>query len=317
MILPLLKRFVRLIVRVAVVEPADVTKRDAILVQVINEAAAIGLVIRRPAEAVHDLAGLRDARLDLPQLLDADRITLRITVAIEIVFADQSFAQMAARAFAEHGGLGADVDALRVAGLVRSVLGDAHVADAHAGDRAMLVEQHFRGGKARIDFHAQRFGLRRQPRAHRAQRDDEVAVVVHLRRQRQSARTGLAEQVELVRGDRHADRRRRLAPTRQQCIERPGLDHRAGQDMRADRRRFLDHADAEVGLELLEADRERQACRTGADRDHVVFHDIAFAHCPTLQRTNGDFRRLPGPEQSRKLDRRRRSPSSAIPFESD
>jgi hypothetical protein len=39
----------------------------------------------------------------------------------------------------------------------------------------------------------------------------------------------------------------------------------------------ITHTDS-LGLELLEADGEGQAGRAGADREHVVFHDIAFAH---------------------------------------
>ena len=39
-----------------------------------------------------------------------------------------------------------------------SVLADAHVAGGDAGNRAVL-EQHFGGGKARIDLDAERFGL--------------------------------------------------------------------------------------------------------------------------------------------------------------
>ena len=38
---------------------------------------------------------------------------------------------------------------------------------------------------------------------------------------------------------------------------------------------FLDHADADVGIELLEPDRERQSGRARADGDDVVFHDVA------------------------------------------
>jgi hypothetical protein len=43
------------------------------------------------------------------------------------------------------------------------VLADAHVAGGHALDRALVVVQHFGGGKAGEDLHAQGFGLLRQP----------------------------------------------------------------------------------------------------------------------------------------------------------
>ena len=89
----------------------------------------------------------------------------------------------------------------------------------------------------------------------------------------------VAQQPEFVLRHRHADRRRILAPARAAARSSGSrLDHRAGQDLRADRRGLLDHADADVGLELLQADRERQPGRPGADGDDVVFHDVAFAH---------------------------------------
>ena len=183
---------------------------------------------------------------------------------------------MAACAFGEHGDLGADVDAGGEAGLVRPVLRHAHVADAHADHAAVLGMQGLGGSEAGIDLHAQRFGLRRQPGAHRAEADDHVAVVVHARRHRQLAAAGLGQQPEFVFGRRHADRRRVVAPLRQQLVERAGLDHRAGEDLRADGRGLLDHADADLGVQLLEADRERQTGRAGADGDDVVLHDVAF-----------------------------------------
>ena len=92
---------------------------------------------------------------------------------------------------------------------------------------------------------------------------------------------------------RHADRRRILAPFGQQRVQRLGLDHRAGQDLRADRRRLLDHADADVGLELLQADREREPGRAGADGHDVVFHGFAFGHCVALRIFRNGIVRVP------------------------
>ena len=85
------------------------------------------------------------------------------------------------------------------------------------------------------------------------------------------------------------ERRALVLPVGDQLVERDRIDHRARQDVRADGRGLLDHADAELGLELLEPDREGEAGGAGADRDHVVFHDIAFAHRQLLP----DRRRIP------------------------
>src|SRR3546814_7941660 len=73
-----------------------------------------------------------------------------------------------------------------------------------------------------------------------------------------------------------SDLRRIVAPARQQSVERFGLDHRAGQDVRADGARLLDHADRQLRVELLEADRQRQPRGTRAHGDDVVFHDVAL-----------------------------------------
>ena len=168
-ILELLKRFPRLEFRVGVVETGDKTDGDAIFVEVVDETAAIGCVVQWPAQRMHDFAGLNAALRQLPKFLDADAVGLRIGVLVEVVFGDELFAQAAATTFGQHGDRRFYVDALGIAGFMRAIFGHAHVADAHAGDATVFVEQRFAGGKTGVDFHAQRFGLRCEPRAQRAQ----------------------------------------------------------------------------------------------------------------------------------------------------
>ena len=45
--------------------------------------------------------------------------------------------------------------------------------------------------------------------------------------------------------------------------------------MRADLGAFFDHDDAQIGIELLEPDRRRQAGWAGADNHDVEFHGLA------------------------------------------
>jgi hypothetical protein len=67
------------------------------------------------------------------------------------------------RAFGKDGVLAVQLHAeLEVVGGL-AVLADAHVAGGHALDGAVVVVEHFGGGKAREDFHAQGFGLLGQP----------------------------------------------------------------------------------------------------------------------------------------------------------
>ena len=75
-----------------------------------------------------------------------------------------------------------------------------------------------------------------------------------------------------------------VAPVGQQFVERPGIDHRARKDMRADFRSLLEDADREVGIELLQPDRRRQAGRPAAHDHDVIGHGFPFAHlcCPIL-----------------------------------
>src|SRR5690606_40898630 len=95
--------------------------------------------------------------------------SLRGAVRVQAEALDQLLGEAAARALCQHRQLRADVDALGVARLVAAVPGHAHVADAHACDAAVRVVQHRGRGEAGVDLHAQRLGLRRQPRAQRAE----------------------------------------------------------------------------------------------------------------------------------------------------
>ena len=157
-----------------------------------------------------------------------------------------------------------------------AILGDAHVAGSDAGDRIVL-EQNFRGGKARIDFDAERFGLVRQIAADIAERNDEIAVIAHQRRhqrERQPQRSRSAERVEAVGGDFGLDGRIFAAPFRNETVEADRIDHRAGEDMRADLGALLDHDDGFVRCELLEPDRGGEAGRPGTDDHGIEFHRL-------------------------------------------
>ena len=65
-------------IRVLVVEVDDEADRHEVLAVVIEERAAAGAVVERPAERVLHEAGLVLLRLDLPQLLEADAVLLRL-----------------------------------------------------------------------------------------------------------------------------------------------------------------------------------------------------------------------------------------------
>src|SRR3546814_15407538 len=82
-VLPLLEGLPRLEFRIAVIKAAHVAQRDPVLVEVIEEAAAVGVRVERPSQRLDPLARLHAPGRHLPQLLDADRIGQRDAVGVE------------------------------------------------------------------------------------------------------------------------------------------------------------------------------------------------------------------------------------------
>ena len=87
-----------------------------------------------------DQARLYAACRQLPQLLEPERVGLRVAVRIERELADQLLGQAATTAFGQHREARAD---FRSWGVVRHrspVLLQSHVADLHAGHGAVGIE---------------------------------------------------------------------------------------------------------------------------------------------------------------------------------
>ena len=135
-------------------------------------------------------------RVDFPEFLDAQGVSLRVAALIELEFGNQLATQMAACAFGKHRVFAQQFHTeLKIVGRL-AVLADAHVAGGHALDGTIVVVQHFGGRKAGEDFHAQIFRLRGQPARDVAQADDVIAIVVKaLGHQKigRSGRAGLAQ----------------------------------------------------------------------------------------------------------------------------
>ena len=150
---------------------------------------------------------------------------------------------------------------------------------------------------------AKRLGLLGEPAAQVAEADDVVAVVAEAGRQEQVRHLEAAlfgQEEKSVFAHRRIERRAALLPVGQQLVQRPRVEHGAGQDMRADLRALLQNADLDVAAafrgKLLQADRGGQARRAGADDHHVVFHRFAvrslFRHA-VRSRPVTPHRRLP------------------------
>ena len=234
---------------------------------------------------------------DLPQLLDADAVLLRIDAVAQIESRHQFLRQRAAASFGEQRVARMELHARLISGLVRPVLGNAHVAGRHAAHRAGIGIQDFGCSESGIDLDAQRLGLLREPLADVAKAHDVVAVIAHQRRQqplRNRVRAGSRQDFEAILADRRVQRCTERLPIGQQLVERNRVDDRAGQDVRADRRAFFQHADADLVLplarELLQANRRRQAGGTGADDHHIELHRFALHAYLGFRRRLADVR---------------------------
>src|SRR5262245_58273158 len=78
MLLPTLEFRERIEMRIAIAQGDDQTQVHARVGGVIEETAAVGRSVERPAERVHDLSGPVLRRIDLPNLLEADAVMLRV-----------------------------------------------------------------------------------------------------------------------------------------------------------------------------------------------------------------------------------------------
>src|SRR3569623_1491291 len=169
-------------VGIRIIEMHHVTHCDAVAFEVIEETAATGAVVERPAQGMDHLAGLMPRRLDPPQLFEAEAELLHLATLAQRVARAQLFGERTARTFGDQRVFGVQLHARRIARLGRTVFGDAHVAGDNALDAAVIVIKQLGGGEARIDFHAQRLGPLAQPPAQLAQADDVITVVAHQRR---------------------------------------------------------------------------------------------------------------------------------------
>ncbi len=265
---------------IGVVEADDETDGHLIVLDMIEEGAAIGVAAQRPAHGMDDLAGYVLGRIDLPQLLDPDAIGLGIDALPQIEAMDQGLGERASATLGEQGQPSVQLDARREIPRRLAVLAHAHLAGRNTLHPAGLVIEHLRRGEARIDLHPQPLGLLGEPAAEIAQADDVIALVVHLGRRRQAERALLRQQQEIVVDRRRVEGRSLLPPVGDQLIEGNGLEDRAGEDMGADLGSLLDDADRGLaprgGGELLQADRRRQAGGAAADDHHVIAHRFPF-----------------------------------------
>src|SRR5581483_10021521 len=123
-VLPLAEETVRVEERVGRVERDDEAERDELVREGVDETAAELLAeeLERETRRVDDLALVEAALRDLPELLDAGRVDLRVLAVVELVGPDQVFRQRAPRSFAEDRHVREDVVARLVVLFLLAVL---------------------------------------------------------------------------------------------------------------------------------------------------------------------------------------------------
>jgi len=196
---------------------------------------------------------------------------------------------MAAATLGKNGLLGAQFIPWGVGAFLLAISANAHVARRDASYIAVVVVQHFGGGKAREDVYAQGFGLFAQPATQIAEAHRVVAVVVRVSRHhpvRQLDPVGIVhQQVHFVFGDRIVQWGAQLLPVGKQLVQGARFNHRTRQDVGADFRAFFDQADrgfSALGLgQLHNATGGGQTRGATTNNNYVKLHRFAcccFGH---------------------------------------
>ena len=178
--LQLLQVAVRVAGRVLRIETGDHADVPEGVGESVDESAAERVRWQREVHGVDDAALLSPAGRDLPQLLHAGGVVLRLLAVHESERLLELLADGAARAFAQDRDLGHAIGTGLVRGLTVAVLVDTLVAGANAQHLAALEQRRLRG-RLGGDQDAALLGLRRQPLREFAERHDRIAVVVESR----------------------------------------------------------------------------------------------------------------------------------------
>src|SRR4030095_16849561 len=162
MFLEAVERRMRIEERIGVIQPGHEAERETVLWKCVDEGAAELLVPQRIPERVNHGARLDATAGNVPQLLQADRVLLRLAVLAQLELLDQSLGEIAAYTVAEDRHLGVDVHARFVGRLVLAVLAHAAIAGADT-DHPNAIGQHVLTGKTAEEVDALGFHLLRQP----------------------------------------------------------------------------------------------------------------------------------------------------------
>ena len=98
-----LELFKRRQIRVLIVQTDHETDGDLVVVEMVNKRAAVGFAVQRPARAVHHQAGLMFFRRHFPNFFNAQAVSLRLAVLVELETFDDLFGKRTAATFGKQG----------------------------------------------------------------------------------------------------------------------------------------------------------------------------------------------------------------------
>src|SRR3546814_15575870 len=125
----------------------------------IEETAAVGVRVERPALRVDHAAWRMVFGVDVPEFLDAQPIDLRLAITVERELRLEHLGQMAAHPFGAEGVFRLEFKAGGIVRFTAAIARVAHVAGSQPFDRTILVIKAFGQGKVGDSFYANTFAL--------------------------------------------------------------------------------------------------------------------------------------------------------------
>ena len=265
----------RIDLRARVVERVGVAHHHLRFAHVIDEPAAVGVEVARPAKRVHHLAGGLRAGRHLDQFLDAEGVCLR-TRSLKPLLGDEALREDAATAFGEHDHLRANLLGRQVVGFLPPVLVESLLARTRAHHAAVLFHE-LRHGKARVDFRAELRRDLRQVGGHLRERHDRKLLRTHHRRHPRNLHAPLRREERAEALLHHFRLARQLLDflRREKVLESAWVDDSTGKYMRTHAAALVQHHDARF---LLAGVAQQRNGRREARRPRTHDQDVRFNH---------------------------------------
>ena len=221
--------------RVFVVEAEHKTEGHFVVFQVVQKAAAKGVVLHRPTRGVDHQSGLGFGGVNFPQLFHANGVALRVFALCEVIFGKKLLAQMPARTFGKQGVFGVELHAeLEVVGGF-AVFANTKIARSNTFDGGLaavfgcvVVVEHFCRRETGKYFYAQTLGMGSHPLDHIAQRDHVATVVVEIAWHQPAGRAGgagFAQHQQIVASDGLVQGCTQLFPVGNEFVHGFGVHH--------------------------------------------------------------------------------------------